>query len=382
MKVLEIDGDRVNLKLSPSFMDKANCPLYLKLNYVDKLGDRMIRIPALRGQALHSAIESLLVWTEDEGEEVYDISDEQLMEALVGNSAREVMSETAMMMECLVLWRDKYRKSPYLYGFEEKLALDENLESTTWDNGSYRGILDIVDIKDTHCTVTDWKSQPNILSKTDLAAHEQFTHYCWLAWKTYDHIETFSARIFYLRYGFWAETERTIAELEAYERALLVREQKILQTKTWAPCPGSQCNYCDYIHLCPLTQIDPVGKKGTQEWAKSLAEAVTVREHWLKGAKSDLKEFVKENDNILTSEGWVYGLKKTLGVKYSPEKVKDVLERHGFEFASVSNVDVKKLKKLAKEATFEHDNPQLEADLNAIAEEKHSTTFKGWKPKD
>lgn len=385
MKVLSVLGQDVNLKLSPSFMEKANCPLYLKKNYADRIGDKYIRIPAMRGQALHAAIEALVRFTEEEECAVIDITDEQLMDALVENSAREVMEEAPMMIECLTLWRDKWRKSEHIYGYEEKLALDENFEETAWDNGSYRGILDIVDIIDTHCRTTDWKSQPNILSKTDLAAHEQLTHYCWLAWKTYPHLETFSARIWYLRYGFYHETERTIDELKEYEKALLFRERKILEISDWEPVPGKHCVYCDYIHTCPLSStenlvpLDPMVTLN-QEHAIAIAEKLTVMEHWSKAAKERLKDYVKKSGAVKTSDNWIYGLEKSTGEDWDSEKVFEVLEKHGFEPASIANVDKKKLKKLMKEATYENDNPEVEADLNAIVGEKHSTRFKGWKP--
>ena len=52
MKVIQIQGKELKLKLSPSFMQNAACPAYLKFHYVDKIDERWVRVEAERPRIL------------------------------------------------------------------------------------------------------------------------------------------------------------------------------------------------------------------------------------------------------------------------------------------------------------------------------------------
>jgi hypothetical protein len=212
-KVLEVNGEKLTIKLSPTFIDKAACPKYLKLHYVDKVDDKYVRIAAERGSAAHAAIAELIGICQEAQIQPSSLSLEQIAEAVKRHTGHHILPETGDILSWTRLWAERYKISKYIYGVEEKVGLDHAYDDTEWDDASYRGILDVIDIEGTHLTVTDWKSQPHILNQSELDAHEQGTMYCWLASKLYPHIETFTFRIWYLRYGFYAETTRSVADL-------------------------------------------------------------------------------------------------------------------------------------------------------------------------
>lgn len=380
MKILRVNGQELKLKISPSFLENAKCPLNLKLHYVDRVGEQFLRVPALRGSAAHDAIAHLIKVCTDRRCQPEHLGIDEIRSAVEYYTPHSIVSEISDIFSWVRLWANRYRISRHLYGWEERVALDEDFEEVEWNEASYRGILDVIDIINSSntCIVTDWKSQPHILSQTDLDAHEQMTHYCWLAWKLYPGIETFKARIWYLRYGFYAETTRTIEDLEAYDEYVAMRERKILEIEDWNPIPGKHCGYCDYIHMCPKGREDPLegAEIITFEQALIAAQELTVAEPRLKNLKDRLREYVKNNDEVRLQNDWVYGYEHKVGKKYDPEKAEEVLGAYNRSLSEIANIDVRKADKLIKEAARE--DPGLAMDLADVAEEKHRTEFKGY----
>lgn len=385
MKLLKINGQELKLKLSPSFIQNAACPLYLKLHYVDRVDQRWIRIEAERGSSCHSVIQELLQYCLDEHCEVQDINDEMLKEAINKHLPHMIMNEAGLVFQWLRLWRDRFEIPKDIYGVEAKLALDEEFEECAWDDASYRGILDLMQVKGSHCIVTDWKSQPHIVPEselhqpigTDIA--EQMSFYAWLAWKMYPQLETFTVRIWYLRYGFYAETRRTAEDLELFEQALMIKERKIAEIDNWDPIPGKHCQYCDFIHMCPIAQdMSPSNPEIiTQEQAIRAAQRVTIMEALIKTDKAKLKLYVNANDNVMIGDNWIYGFNHKASTTWKPKDTDPALRERGYDPTEVMNIDVKKMKKLLKEAA--KTDPELAAKLEKLAQQKHKTEFKGYR---
>lgn len=389
MKKLVVLGDELPLKLSPSFITNAACPQYLKLHYVDKIEDRYIRVAAARGSVAHAAIEDLLAICQDGGIQPSSLSIKQIAKAVADSLKKisdenggDILGEVADILAWCRLWAERYKISKHLYGIEEKVALDENFDDTAWDNASYRGILDIIDIDGPHLTITDWKSQPHILNQAELDSHEQGTMYCWLARKLYPHIKTFTFRIWYLRYGFYAETTRTIADLDAFEEVLLIKEQKILEIDNWEPRPGKHCQYCDVIQRCNLAQDDsPTNLEViSQQQAVDAARRVTVIDALSKELKGKLKEYVKANDAIRLPSNWVWGFRAKESTTWDLRDAAEILLEHGHEVTEVANIDGRKIKKLLKVAARE--DPSLEAALLGAQKTKVKVEFRGYKQGD
>ena len=377
MKLLRLLGDEVKLRLSPTFCDKANCPLFLKLHYVDRVGEKFVRIEADRGSVVHAAVADLVRHCHEKGIQPREIEGSMISKTLQEHATPSVMSELNLMLSWLHSWAENFELSENYFGHEEMLALDEEFDECEWENGSYRGILDLIETDDERCDVTDWKSQPHILSQTDLDAHEQMTHYLWLAWKAYPHFTKFRARIWYLRYGFGMYTERSIEDLVSFEQALMIKERKILETETWDPIPGKHCQYCDYVHLCPFGESEVVeeGEIITQEQAVHAAAQITVGDEREKRLKAKHKEYVKSDDDVNVGKDWVYGYHASSSFAFDAVELEEVLDEYEISLSDYVNVDMKKLKKLLKASAY--DNPSLEVALQGIKREKHSTRFIG-----
>jgi len=382
MKQIVVLGETLDIKMSHSFANSAACPLYLKLHYLDKLDERFVRVAAERGKGLHSAISSLITICVEREIQPCDLDTDELVDAVTTHTPQNVVSEMALILEWVKLWASKWKISENYFGHEEMLAIDDEFDECEFSDGSYRGILDVIDIEDTHCVVTDWKSQPHIIAKGELddplgyGVPEQLTGYAWLASKLYPYLETFTVRIFYNRYGFYHESPRTLDDVARYEENLLMKEQKISEIDSWDPIPGKQCQYCDFIHMCPLAQDTSNDQIISQAQAVSAGQRVQVMDNLSKALKEKLKDYINANDNVRIGEGYGYGFSKKTSKQWTTEMVEDAMEEHDRKLSEVANVDSRKIQKVIKEASRE--NPDLAELLHEAEKPKHYTRFEGY----
>lgn len=389
MKRISVNVDGVettlDIKMSHSFANNAACPLYLKLHYVDRVSDRYVRVAAERGKGAHDAISNLIHVCREEEIQPDRLHQDQITEAVATNTPQVVMSEMGLVMEWVKLWAERYKISRNYYGHEEKLAIDDEFDECEWGEASYRGILDVVDIDGRFATTTDWKSQPHIIAQGELdnplgyGVPEQMTNYCWLLSKFYPQIDVYKARIWYLRYGFYHETTRTREDLELFEQALMAKEQKISEIDNWDPVPGKHCQYCDFVHMCPLANDLSLENNEviTQDQAVQAAQRVHVMDSLSKMLKEKLKDYVNGNDEVVYGDNFVYGFNKKESSTWPADKLGELLEdNEDHALSDLVNVDVKKAKKLIK--TLAHEDPVLCDKINDIKKTKRYTRFEGY----
>lgn len=391
MKQIVVLGETLDVKMSHSFKNSAACPLYLKLHYKDKLDEKFVRVAAERGKGAHDAISSLIHTCLESELQPNELELEQIKEAVTTHTPQNVVGEMALILQWVRLWSQTWKISKSYFGHEEKLAVDDEFDECEFSDASYRGILDVIDIEGTHCVVTDWKSQPHIIAKGELddpigyGVPEQLTGYAWLASKMYPYLETFEVRIFYLRYGFYHATDRSLDDLDDYEHVLLMNEQKISEIDSWDPIPGKQCQYCDFIHICPLatdTSLPPEmdDKNITQAQAVNMAQRVSVMDSLSKALKVKLKEYVKNNDNVLIGREFEYGFVKKTSDKWDTERVEEILTQNNRRLSEVANIDSRRMTKLMKEVAQEDED--LSQDLEETRSDKHTTRFEAFRPKE
>lgn len=384
MKILEINGESLKIRISPSFLTNAACAAYLKFHYVDKIEKKSPRVPAERGKVMHEAIADLVRECHESDEKICDITDARLLEALEENMTHDAMPEIANMVSWLKKWRDNYVLPGNIYGIEEMIALDEEFDETSWETGSYRGIIDLLEVKGSEATVTDWKSQANILNAQELQENEQLTIYSWLLWKMYPHLKTFKVRIWYLRHGFYHETVRTEEQLIEYEQVLMLKEKRIENIENWSPTPGSHCGYCDYKYDCDLAQdLSPLNENIiTEEQAIQAASRITAMEAMLKAMKGKLRDYVKANDAVAIGD-WVYGYRLQSSRKFEMSVVESILDKFDIEeeFGEMAreafNSDSRKITKLLK--AIDRVCPDAASEIEESAIVKHGSRFSGYK---
>jgi hypothetical protein len=377
--VATIAGAELPLKLSPTFLERAACPLCLKWSYIDRLITSSSRTSALRGAAAHLAIAVLTKCCLDEKILPSRLSDEHLRRAIAQATPHEIYPQIGPIFEWVSLWRERFLLQPkQLVGFEERMAISERFDEAAWSDAAYRGIVDVIHIRDRTAIVTDYKSQPNILSQAALDQHDKGSFYCWLVSKFYPQIEEFVFRLWYLRYGFYAETRRSRHQLDLFEQQLFVRRQKIAEIERWQPIAGDHCGVCDFNHLCPLGQTSsPLASElVTHEQALKLASELRVKEEWIKRARGQLKVYVEKNEDPIELAGYAYGFRASETVQHDAGALIDPLRENDL---TLSTYLVGKTKPLAKLLKKLDQASELRDQLEAARVVKVTTRFKGYK---
>lgn len=377
MKKIRVLDEFLDIKVSHTFMQTAVCPYALWCTYVARKKPGAPKVAAIKGGAAHEAIADLTSIAIGSKLPVKDLTDEQVERAVRHRTPQIIMDHIPEVLRVVTLWRDAFRISRHVYGYEEKISLGENYEEAPWSEAWYRGIVDILEINGTHATIIDYKNQKNILSQGDLDEHEQLTFYAWLISKLYTYVESFTCRIWYLQYGKYGETHRTREELEEFERGLMLRIDKVCDIESWDPNPGSACHYCDYKHLCPVAQdLSPENNEVISfEQATKAADEILVMESRIAELKPKLKAWVQSNDEIRMAGDIVYGFKSSTSSSWNAEAVHDTLLGYGHKMSEVANVDSRKMQSFLKKCRDEN----LRAELEDIEEEKTSTRFSAYK---
>ncbi len=378
-QVATVLGETLQVTLSPSFVQRAACPLCLKWTYIEKLVTRYSRMTALRGQAAHLAIANLTSRCLTEEIAPRRLKDEHLRDAITAATPHEIYAEIGNIFNWVDRWRERIDLQPKNFmGHEEPIAIDEHYNEARWEDAAYRGIVDLFHKFGKTAIVWDYKTQPNVLSQAALDQHEQGSFYCWLVSRFYPKIEEFVFRIWYLRHGFYGETRRTKRDLELFEQKLLCQRQKVVEIQSWDPIPGEHCGVCDFIHLCPLGQDCSTLPTEiiTAEQAQRVASELRAKEEWAKQAKAKLKVYVEHNDAVALP-GYAYGFRASESVEWDRELVEDVLRDYGLDKDGYFNPNGKKLAQLFKRARREEG--ALLDRLEAARALKAKTSFRGYK---
>jgi len=383
VKLLKVLGSELKVKVSPSWLDKAGCPAALKYEYIDGKKDRF-DVAAERGSAAHEAIADLTKLCLSRKCQPKDLSDEEVREAVNTHTVHRLLEEIPNILHWVEKWRDRYQLSNSMVGFEERMAINSDFEECSWDEADFRGIIDQIDINGSHCRVTDYKSQPNVLNRDDLDHHFQLTFYTWLVSKFYPFVNTFEVRIWYLRYGFWAGTPRTREQLEIFEKGLMLQVDKVMAIENWEPVPGSYCKWCRHTDVCPVGQPDDEGNFPlipeaiiTEEQARHYGSELRVVEQRREKLSALIRSYVKgREDPLKVSDNFAFGYKRSTSDFYPPDKVLEVLKEHGYSPGEYANFSAKTMKKLLKNA--EKDHPALHRDLMEVAVQQSRTQFSGF----
>ena len=362
---------------SNSKISKGHCPFAFKKTYIEKAPKK--RLENLEfGAAVHDIIKDVLEVRLGGG----TVSHDEIMGIINHNTPHSISHRVEEIIGIIRTFQGKFRMNMQnVVGVEEKISIDRDGKESPWESGYLRGIVDILEIDGDHATITDHKTQYNILSDADMASHEQLSFYCLLTKSFYPQVEKFTVRIYFARYGITKKSTRTMEDVVRYADVVESRIQSIEGIEEWVPIPGPTCTICEHIHLCPLAQYDQEDKDDLlvvdDASAARTAKLLRVREVQVSRMKEALRSYSAKHGPIKVSDEWSYGYVPRQGTQWPVQQTADVFKRHGYEMLEHVGFSATSMRRLIGRAR--RLDSEFCRDLEAVAKEKTDTSFKGYK---
>lgn len=358
---------------SHSKIQLGYCPYAFKRRYIDK-DEGIQRGNALFGQVAHAIIADLIKAQVD--------GRPYIIEDLYEKHVPHVLLPRMGELQGIVGLFDRFTMNPKdVLGIEEKVAIDLLGNEAPWDASYLRGIIDLIEVKDKHATVTDHKTQFNILNKEEMDKNEQLTFYCFLAKALYPQLETFTVRIYFARYGIFRTSKRNQVDLDKCIQSMDLKIKAIESIEEWVPIAGQNCGFCSYIHECPLAQYDEAGHDlpavMNDEQAIRWGRLLQVRKAQIKHIEEQLKAYCSEYGSVEISGDYAFGFKPVNYTSWPTKQTLEILDRHGQDFKDHMTFSGVSLNKLTAQARRLDED--LYGDLIAVQKKEVKTQFKGYK---
>ncbi len=176
------------------------------------------------------------------------------------------------------------------------------------------GRIDDVQIRGTHCKLTDYKTGARLPNDEEYEEHTQSPIYAWHVQQEHPYLETFELTELFVRFGVPRTIHLSAYEVENLEPWLLALCRRIdaaYATDTFPTTPGPHCAICPDKIGCPLPmEARPAALLG-DEHAERVAERLLVERQQVKEDEAALKAYLEDHD-----EGAVYVNGQRLG--YQP----------------------------------------------------------------
>lgn len=253
-----------------------------------------------------------------------------------------------------------------------------------------KGTLDLLQIEGGTATITDYKRQWNVLSRTDLNNNFQMMLYSYLVACAYPEVNQVAVRMYFTRHGYVQEIVREVPEIMKVKPVI---DQLVhgltANLKKYAddpiPSPGDHCNVCRFVRSCPISEnIELVPRIKTQDEAKKVASELSLRKIRVKSSTDRLKDWTSEFGPVVSDDGkMVYGYTASSSDSWEITNMDELLRIMLREQISVGDIlapDSSKLKGFIKQ--IKNNNPELfESMLKTCLKKKITTSFREVKNK-
>jgi len=272
-------------------------------------------------------------------------------------------------------------------GIEEKLAVDIDNNPVDFDdeNAYFRGVIDLLEIDKNVATITDYKTQFNILSDDDMNSNIQLSRYCWLVKKHFPQIDKFVVKIYFARYGATRSSTRSLGDVVKTGVEIGMSVRGIEKTETWDAMPSDVCLYCGYSKSCPLVSdngddADVLGSDVlvSEESAQSAARTLVAMKERIKKLERSLRDYCAENGSVRVSEDYSYGFVDRKTSVFDSRKVIDfMIGNMSEDISEIASTPATKINKYIKK--MNRIDPDLADMLEYLRENTVKTDFKGFK---
>ncbi len=358
-------------------LNMARCRMAFKKKYIDELPE--IKGPNTEfGSITHRVFEKIMRARVEEEE--YDVR-----EIIESCSTDGVTGRSGELYDIVEKFVNYFRVDPTkVAGIEEKLAVDADGNPMDFhDDGAYfRGIIDLLEIEGDRATITDYKTQFNILNQEDMDKNVQLSRYCWLVSKHFPQIKEFTVRIYFARYGATRTSERTLEDIEKTGVEIDLSIKEVEKTEVFGAIPSDVCLYCGYSESCPFVtgavDYDPGDVIIDETDAQEVASHLVAMKARIKKLDKSLRDYCAENGKVVVSDDYSYGFVDKKASSFDPQRVLDVIMAERPEdVLEVVSVPVTRVDKYIKKMRKE--DPEIASSLEALREYTIKTDFKGFK---
>lgn len=194
---------------------------------------------------------------------------------------------------------------------EAKYGMTMDLEPGEWESCDYRGVIDYHEIWDNRVRIVDFKNYPRVHSDGEIAdvsegVGAQLMSYLALVMVNNPNVYWGTYEVYYFRFG----TSR--GPLDDEGKVLFFSREEVLDwwknnvkdkiiaregLEEFKPKPSAKsCQYCPFIHVCPLQLNENEFIIRDKEDLKKLAQQQIVLEEKRKRVKSAIKNYVDNHE--------------------------------------------------------------------------------------
>lgn len=243
------------------------------------------------------------------------------------------------------------------------VALESGFEAPIEDSGKetihvLTGIIDRIDkVADDKFEIIDYKTNRKMPPASMLKDNLQLSIYLLgflKRWPNMAEPEKVDLSLYFLKHGEKLSTKRTKEDAEKIKARVLKNIAEI-EKNYFPPIPSALCNYCSFRSICPMwshlyqepTLEDAEVKKMVDEYFNLKNEADQTDEK-LAGIKRQVNTYLEKKgiERVFGEEGFI-GRSVQTKQDYDPEKIRHILENHGF-WQQVLSLDKKKFDSLLK----------------------------------
>lgn len=335
---------------SYSKLDTYNgCPRRFKLKYIDKLTEPTSEALE-RGKAVHAALADYAQYCLSNGLQ----TDLQFLREFPGNDE---------VREILETFAETHIIEPGDYTFEDMWKLSMDPHPWTW-----WGVIDLLKDEGERLIITDFKTDHQIRSQTDIERDTQIRYYAWMASKKFPRATEFVCGIDFVRHGVLRQTTYTIDDIPAIEKQIVDRIQEVEADRKFQATPGAHCSYCSWTAECNAVKAANVAVVSTEDEAGQAAAQLIALKARVTALEDLLKPWCSENGAVGVN-GMEVGFFKSESYGYNTDDILVFSDLNGVPIEDVLQPNTTALKRLAK-------NPDFASDLEAIAIDKSKTNFK------
>lgn len=140
----------------------------------------------------------------------------------------------------------------YKPGLRKVVAAEKRFQIPLEDH-TLSGIIDRVDkLPFGAYEIVDYKTSKSLPSQEEVDVDKQLATYAIAVQTLWPEAKDIRLTLHFLKHNSMITTARTQDQIESMKKDIATTANKITKTKTFKPCENKFCDWCEYIHLCPL----------------------------------------------------------------------------------------------------------------------------------